>query len=50
MALRLVRPWHKLPRQVMDVPSLEVLNRALNSLVKGKVSLLMAGGLELDGL
>lgn len=50
MALRLVRPWHKSPRQVMDVPSLEVLNRALNSLVKGKVSLLMAGGLELDGL
>lgn len=34
MALRLVGPWHKLPRQVMDVPSLEALNRALNNLVK----------------
>jgi len=50
--LRIVRHWNRLPREVVDAPSLEVfkarLDEALSSLVKWKVSLPMAGGLELD--
>lgn len=44
--------WHRLPREVMAVPSLETfragLDRALNSLIQLRTSLLIAGGLELD--
>ncbi|KAK4821298.1 hypothetical protein QYF61_018047 [Mycteria americana] len=44
----------RLPREVADAPSLEVfkagLDRALSNLVWWKVSLPMAGGLELDDL
>jgi len=52
--LRVVRPWHRLPREAVDVPFLEVfkarLDGALSNLVWWKLSLPMAGGLELDGL
>lgn len=44
--------WHRLPREVMAVPSLETfragLDRALNILIQLRISLLIAGGLELD--
>jgi len=50
--MRVVRPWHRLPREAVDTPSLAVfkarLDRALSNLVWWKVSLLMAGGLEPD--
>lgn len=40
--------WHRLPREAMAAPSLEVfqtrLDMALNNLVQGKVSLPTAGG------
>lgn len=52
--LRVVRPWHRLPREAVDAPSLEVfkarLDGALGNLVWWEVSLPMAGGLELDDL
>jgi len=52
--MRVVRHWNRLPRAVVDAPSLEVfkakLDGALSILVKWKVSLPMAGGLELDDL
>ena len=52
--VRVVKNWHRLPREVVDAPSLEVfkarLDGALSNLVYWKVSLPMAGGLELDGL
>ena len=44
----MVRPWHRLPREAVDAPSLEVfkarLDGALGSLVWWEVSLPMAGG------
>ena len=51
----MVRHWNRLPREVVDAPSLEVfkarLDGALSNLVYWKkVSLPMAGGLELDDL
>jgi len=46
--LRVVRPWPRLPREVVDAPSLESfqarLDRALSSLTQLKMSLLIAGG------
>ena len=46
--MRVVRPWHRLPRESMAAPSLAVfkarLDGALRNLVWCKVSLLMAGG------
>ena len=50
--MRVVRHWHRLPREVVAAPSLEVskarLDGALSNLVQWKVSLPVAGGLELD--
>jgi len=52
--VRVVRPWPRLPREAVGVPSLAVfkarLDGALSNLVWWKVSLLMAGGLELGDL
>ena len=52
--MRVVRHWNRLPREVVDVPSLAVfkarLDGALSNLVWWKVSLPMAGALELDDL
>jgi len=52
--MRVVRPWHRLPREAVAAPSLAGfkarLDGALSSLAWWKVSLLMAGGLEPDDL
>jgi len=52
--MRVVRPWHRLPREAVAAPSLAVfkarLDGALSNLVWWKLSLLMAGGLEPDDL
>jgi len=52
--VRVVRPWHRLPREVVAVPSLAVfkarLDGALSNLVWWKVSLPMAGRLKLGDL
>jgi len=52
--MRVVRPWHRLPREAVAAPSLEVLKArldgALNNLDWWKVSLPMAEGLEPDDL
>jgi len=49
-----VRHWHRLPREAAAAPSLSVfkarLDGALSNLVWWKVSLPLAGGLELDVL
>ena len=46
--VRVVRPWHRLPREAVAVPSLEGfkarLDAALSNLIEWKVSLPMAGG------
>jgi len=52
--LRVVEPWHRLPREVVNAPSLGTfqarLDGALSNLIQLKMALLTAGGLELDGL
>jgi len=52
--MSVVRHWDRLPREAVDAPSLAVfkarLDGALSNLVWLKVSLPMAGGLELNGL
>ena len=52
--VRMVSHWNRLPTEVVDAPSLAVfkatLDRALSNLFWWKVSLPMAGVLELDHL
>jgi len=52
--MRVVKHWHRLPREAAAAPSLSVfkarLDGALSNLVWWKMSLLMAGGLEPDDL
>jgi len=52
--MRVVRPWPRLPREAVDVPSPPVskarLDGALSNLGWWETSLLMAGGLESDNL
>jgi len=48
--IRGVKPWHMLPREVGDGPSLETLmvglDWALSNLIQLEMSLLMGGGLD----
>ena len=52
--MRVVRPWHRWPRESVAAPSLAVLKArldgALSNPVWWEMSLLMAGGLESDDL
>jgi len=52
--VRVVRHWHRLPREAAAAPSLEVFkarfDRAWSNLVWWKVFLPMTEGLELDDL
>jgi len=52
--MRVVRQWNRFPREAVAAPSLAVfkarLDGSLSNLVWWKVSLLMAGGVELGGL
>jgi len=52
--VRVVKHWHRLPREVGEFPSLETfkarLDRALSNLVWLKMSLLTAQGVGLDDL
>jgi len=52
--MRVITHWHRLPREAVAAPSLALfkarLNGALSNLVWWKVSLPMAGELELDDL
>jgi len=52
--MRVVKHWHRLPREAVAAPSLAVfkarLDGAVSNLGWGKMSLLMAGGLEPDDL
>jgi len=52
--VRVVKHWHRLPREAVAAPSLAVLKArldgALSTLGWGKMSLLMAGGLEPNDL
>jgi len=47
--MRVVRPWHRLPREVIDALSLGTfkvrLDGALSNLIELKMALLTAGGL-----
>ena len=51
--MRVATYWNRLPREIVDASSLEVfkarLDGASGNLVWWRVSLPMAGGLELDG-
>jgi len=46
--MRVVKHWNRLPRDIVEAPSLETfkirLDRALSNLVRMKMSLLIAGG------
>jgi len=46
--MRVVKPWHRLPREVVEAPSLETfqarLDGALSNLIQLQMSLLAAGG------
>ena len=48
--MRVVKPWHRLPREVVDAPSLETfkvrLDGALSNQIWLKTSVLAAGGLD----
>jgi len=52
--MSVVNPWHRLPRVVVDAPSLEtfkvMLDGALSTLTELKMSLLIAGEGGLDDL
>jgi len=47
--MRVEKPWHRLPSEVVDALSLETLkarlDRALSNLIELKMSLVIAGGL-----
>jgi len=48
--VRVVKHWHRLPREVIDAPSLETfkirLERSLSNLIELKMSLFTAGGVD----
>jgi len=48
--MRVVKYWHRLPREVVDAPYLETfkvrLDGALSNLIELKMSLLTEGGLD----
>jgi len=48
--MRVVRPWHRLPREAVGALFKARLDGALSNLVWWKVSLPLAGGLEPDDL
>jgi len=52
--MRVVRHWHRLPREAVAAPSLAAfkarLDGAWSNLGWWKIPLFMAGGLESDGL
>jgi len=52
--MRVVKPWHRLPREAVDTQSLETfkvrLDRALSILIQLKMSLLIARWIGLDDL